>query len=126
MTTPSHAPSASKYQEALNLIREQITAKQMQMLKVLYSVPDRTMTATELAREIGYPNHGVVNLQYGRLGHLLSDAMDWLPERRSNGSYQWWSVISSGIQTQHQGFQWTLRPELAEALVTLSWVEDAA
>ncbi len=126
MTTFSHIPPASKYQEALKLASERINAKQMQMLQALYSVPNRTMTATEIAREVGYLNHGVVNLQYGRLGHLLSDAMDWLPEKRSDGSYRWWSVISSGFQTQKQGFQWTLHPELAEALVTLGWVEDAA
>lgn len=124
MITLPHVPPASKYQEALKLTQEQINTKQMQMLQAMYSVPNRTMTATELAREVGYPNHGVVNLQYGRLGHLLSDAMDWLPNRRSDGSYQWWCIISSGFQTHNQGFQWTLHPELAEALATLGWVED--
>ena len=84
------------------------------------------MNATELAAAAGFRNHGELNFHYGRLGHMLSDALDYIPEKRANGKYRWWSILASGTETRKQGFQYTMHPELAEALKALGWVESAA
>ncbi len=95
----------------------------MLMLVSQYSAPDRTVTSPELATATGYVNWRPVNAQYGNLGHLLSDALNCRPEKRANGKYRWWSILSSGEEIPGQGYKWTMHLELAEALEELKWVK---
>ena len=82
-----------------------------------------TVTSPELALAVGYARFEPVNSQYGRLGHLLSDALNYYPPKRDDGSYRWWSMISSGEEISGRGFEWMMHQELAEALEEVGWVK---
>ena len=107
--------SVAEYIHGLHAIRRRMNQKQYEILRAQYSAPNRTATASQLAKAIGYLNFGGVNLQYGKLGRLLSDELGRLPKRRGNGTYSWWRVLSSGFSS-NSSFLWTMHPALATAL----------
>src|SRR5205085_5833931 len=91
------------------------------MLRAQYYAPNRTTTAPQLAKAVGYSTFSVANLQYGKLGRLIATSLDRKPTLRLDGTYQWWKVLSSG-KSGDTGFQWTMLPELATALEELEVV----
>ena len=81
------------------------------------------MTPHEMARAVGFgTNYGGANDQFGKQGHQLADAMDYQPEPHKNGTHTWSSIFALG-RSGPAGFQWTMRPELANALEELRWVD---
>lgn len=110
------------YQYALLQTRRRIGDAQLRMLQAQYAAPNRTVTAPQLARAVGYSSFSAVNLHYGRLGRLLSEVIGDVPHTQIDGrTVNWWAVLSFGIDDP-TGFQWVMHSQLAEALEKLDWV----
>ena len=114
--------TVARYKEALVGSRSKISNKQYSMLQAHYIAPNRTITANELARAVGYSKFSAANSQYGRLGRILCEALGHHPSRRDDGSYRWWTVQADGVSPEDgRDFQWVMRPELARAIEELAW-----
>ncbi|BAY41317.1 hypothetical protein NIES2111_57130 (plasmid) [Nostoc sp. NIES-2111] len=119
------------YKQAFTAIRSQMTDGHKLMLQAHYHAPAQTITATGLAQAAGYENYNGANLQYARIGELISNHLNYLPpEREDNGKPFWSWMLASGYwktleddknQTQRE-WQWQLRPQVAQALKELAWV----
>jgi putative restriction endonuclease len=111
-----------EYKQGLNLIRHKISESQYAILRTQYYAPNKTITSSQLAKAIGYSNFSIVNMQYGKLGHLIAASLNRLPTTRTeDGTYQWWKVLSSGTSSK-SGFRWTMHSKLAQALEELEIV----
>jgi|SRR5215213_4181988 len=111
-------PSTESYKEALLRIRGTMPEKHLQMLLAHYGAPNHTITATELAKAVGYKGFQAVNLQYGQLGRKLRDVMGYAAEGQA--SY----VIASFLPPGAEGnpdWLWIMHPEIARALEDLKW-----
>jgi hypothetical protein len=50
-----------------------ITDQQVQLLRLHYQAPERTITAKQLAEQVGYSSYVVANAQYGQLAKLVGE-----------------------------------------------------
>jgi len=116
MTSPEQL-SAQQYADALQKLSDRITEKQWEMLRSHYYAANRSVTARQLAKAVGYPNYGSVNLQYGRLGALLGSELGF-DERKS-------SMVATFIKPGEGEFLWTMLPALARALEQIGRVEPS-
>lgn len=119
MTSPEQL-SAQQYADALQKLSDRITEKQWEMLRSHYYAPNRSVTARQLAKAVGYPNYGSVNLQYGRVGALLGSELGF-GERKS-------SMVATFIKPavgDNSEWLWTMLPALARALEQIGRVEPA-
>jgi hypothetical protein len=92
------------------------------MLKAHYHAPNRTITATQLAKAVGFPNYSTVNLRYGSLGQAIySEAVVNLPTtaRHPDGKPIYTFVIADGERLQGDDWRWTMRSEVANAMAAL-------
>lgn len=117
-------PSKEEYIQGFNDIKKRISKNQLCLLQKQYYSPNKIVTATQLA-ELSEIKGGrpVVNSIYGRLGHLLADAIGLKPNQRQSGDYNWWSILSSGYVNKNN-FCWQMYEEVALALEALGWVNE--
>jgi 5-methylcytosine-specific restriction protein A len=109
------APSSQQYMAALRRIGI-LTDRQIQMLRIHYYAPDRTITATEMARSMGHEHYSFANSQYGRLGRLVGEQLDYNPMQERLGT-----LVT--FDKRRGEWHWLMRPEVAQALESLGWVE---
>ena len=118
---PEFVPSIEEYVSALRMIEGQMTEKQREMLIKHYNSDCHVTTATDLAGAVGYKDFSGANMQYGRLGNLVSNALGlgspgvitlvlMVPPREA-GNPEW---------------LWVMRANIAEALERLGWVEKTS
>jgi 5-methylcytosine-specific restriction protein A len=119
MPTPASftPPPADRYVAAFRSVSN-ITDRQIQMLRVHYHAPGRTVTAKQLAAWVGYRSYSAVNSQYGRLARLVGEQLDYRPEPEWLGTL----VLFKKLQNE---WHWLMRPEVAAALERLGWVESS-
>ena len=67
--------TVDQFKRAFLAIQNRITPGQLSMLKAHHAAAGRSATMTHLAQAGGYENYAVANLQYVKLGHLLSDVL---------------------------------------------------
>lgn len=122
---PPFIATREEYKRALKRVRdeEHLTSRMLDMLKLQFNAPARTVTATELARTLGSENHGTANLQYGTLGKLIAEALNHIPCKRADGTHRYWTALSTGDSEQDDGehFRFVMRTELAQALQEMRW-----
>jgi hypothetical protein len=113
-------PTAEQYKTALTNQAKQMPAKHREMLLEHYRAPGHCITASELAKKVGYKNYSAVNIQYGTLGYNLGAAMKWTRPVEAQASYS----IASFIRPDHENreWRWEMHEELAKALEELGWV----
>ena len=83
---------------------------------------DRYVTAfnaVRLAALVGESSYQVVNAQYGRLARLVGQQLDYNPEPERLGTLV-------RFEKRDDEWHWLMRPEVAEALERLGWVEATA
>jgi len=114
--------TTEEYVEAFLSSRSEISDKQLEVLRAQYAAPDKTVTASELAEAVGYDHFLPANSLYGSIGHLIADELGRKPKKQTKQFKHWWSVLSTG-ESGSDGFEWTMRLQVAEALEKLSWVE---
>jgi hypothetical protein len=115
-------PDAARYADALTRLRTQLSELQCALLVAHYRAPGHAASVRELAVAVGEVNWQVVNSQYGRLGSMLRDALDF--QAVGQQSY----VIASFVPPGQRGnaeWLWAMHPELAAALESLGWVAGA-
>lgn len=110
-------PSADRYVEAFRKIGNRSESR-MRMLQFHYGAPERTVTAVRLAEWMGYGHYSAANLHYGRLGGELGDLLDFYPHGERLGS-----LVE--FDHRHGEWHWIMRPQVAEALRRLGWVEKS-
>lgn len=102
--------------------------KYLDMLRAQYSLNNHTITAVRLAESVGYKNYNAANLQYGRLGHEMADAIDYTPPNREDGSPMCFFALSTGNEasekTMDGHYEFVMRKELTKALEDLKWLTD--
>lgn len=118
-------PSVAEYKRAFLAIEPSIPKAQREMLLANYHAPSRTITTAELAKKVGYKSYSAAVLQYGRLGHRLCELLEYQPTMTmSNGDLVWTSVVADAPSKRSiDEWEWKLRPEVAQALEELGWVE---
>lgn len=117
-------PSAQKYVEALESIKDKIGEHQWKMLEYHFNAHNRTATFGELGRHVGYKNEDGANLHYGKLGAMLGEAAGMEFDTFEDGTPFLSSAIGSGSHFQQKEtghFQLIMHHELAKALDQLGW-----
>jgi len=112
-------PDTAAYVRALRSIRNRLTDTQKALLVAQYHAPEHTVTATQLAHDLGLSGKGVVNLQYGTLGKMLRH------ELRFRGKGQETYVLSSFYKPgkgRDRQWRFVMHPQVASALERLGWV----
>ncbi len=113
----SAAPSAEQYIMAFRKLGS-ISDNQVQMLRMHYHAPERTITATQMAHGAGFNHYSVANSQYGRLGRMVGDQLAYNPMKERLGT-----LVT--FEKRQGEWHWLMRPQLAQALEQLGWVEGA-
>ncbi len=114
----SAAPSAEQYLAAFGKLSS-VTDSQIQMLRLHYNAPGRTITATQLSHAAGYSHYSIANSQYGRLGRLVGEQLEYNPMKERLGT-----LVT--FEKRQGEWHWIMRPQVAEALERLGWVEGTA
>ena len=115
--------SVEEYVNGLLGISGQMNSKHYEMLKSQYFAPNRTVSAPQLAKLVGYSNFYPVNLHYGKLGRMLFEQIEVSTNRSKNLEFDWFFVLSSGSSSS-KGYLWTMHPELAIALEEIGLVSN--
>ena len=92
--------------------------------------PLHQITSTQLSDVIGLAGYAEANLRYGKLGHAVADELGYEPPKRSSGDRKprWWMALSTGKQgAEGDGhFEFTMRPELVQAIEAMHWVRPVS
>ena len=97
--------------------------RSIELLTVLYDAPACRATARQLAQVLGYDGFPPVNALIGKLGKRIAAHLGInLPDRLGN-SPGWWQIVATGEYIP-EGFAWSLRPELFDALVEVGLLFD--
>ena len=121
-------PKSAEFQSAFATLLEKPSPKVKNgflMLKANYRSPGRTISAARLASAAGYTSYSTGNEQYGSFAHKIADILGIESVRDANGDEHWtYTICNASTESDQSGhFQWTLRPEVAEALEALGIVE---
>lgn len=111
----SAVPTSQEYVKAFNRLTD-ISADQVNILRLHYHAQDRTLTARQLARSMGHRHYGVANSFYGRLGRLVGEQLDFNPMKERLGT-----LVT--FDKRCGEWHWLMRPEVAEAIESLGWVD---
>lgn len=116
--------TVAKLKQAFLAIQDRITPNQLNMLKAHYAADGRSATMSQLARAGEYESYAVANLQYGKLGHLLSDALGGFVSGGNGGAPNWTFALGEVIRPSGDGeWVWVMRPEVGQALEKLGWLD---
>ncbi len=123
--TDAEPPTTEAFKLALERLGDKLTDLHRRIFAFHFKLSGRAMTSPQLRDELGYPSIGASNLAYGKLGHLIADAVGF--DRQTTASEQrgWWRSMATG-DGSGENYVWTMRPQLAEALVSLNLVDSSA
>ena len=115
-------PTAMEFADALTAIKP--SDAHWVMLKAHYNAPGKKLTSAQLAKVAGYEHLSVANMQYGVLGHKLSDYLNYEPlGKYKNGDPLWITILvdhaGQSFEDDTGHYKHELRDELAEALEIL-------
>ena len=91
----------------------------LEMLGLWLSMPNREVTATQLAAALSYANAGAINFKLGGLGKRIAEHVGLTLHDREGDSPGWWKILAFGEQAS-TGFIWKMKNELAEALMEIN------
>lgn len=115
--------SKEQYKQALQADGV-LKSKSVELLNLIYDAPDCAVTSTGLASVLGYKDFPPINALIGKLGKRIAEFLEIdLPERKNN-SPGWWQILAHG-ELKKEGFTWTLRDELFDALVELEMIDES-
>jgi 5-methylcytosine-specific restriction enzyme A len=108
--------NVSDYASAFRVL--QLDLRHQEMLLSHYYAPDRTLSATQMAKAMGYDHFSAANLHYGTLGGIVGEKLGWnpLPEFKVN-------VLVDFEKTDGE-WTWIMKPVVAEAIKLLGWAEE--
>jgi hypothetical protein len=105
-------PSVEEYRKAFAKIWPKLTSIQKEMLKLNMG---SELTAGEMAQRVGYKSYSATCTHYGKLAHMVYDALDKKFERK--GPY-WVEVLceDGGKQKVTGYYLWAMRDNVKKAL----------
>ncbi|MBN1257161.1 MAG: HNH endonuclease [Planctomycetes bacterium] len=105
--------TAEQFSRALRAITP--SSHQLKILRIHYSYVEKDITATQLAREMGYSNYVTINNLYGRLARAIGEALGIkkMPEIRLK--------IIVEFEKRNDGWHWIMRPQFSKAIKKLGW-----
>jgi hypothetical protein len=112
-------PSTTRYKQAFQAIRRALSDGQLAMLRAQYLAPDHTITATDLADAAGYKNFRGANLQYGKIGTMLREVLDYWDD--STQSSYVLSLFYAPGAVGNSDWLFVMHDEVAQALKELGW-----
>jgi len=123
---PSPIATTEQFKAALLAVRDRfgIAPKDLQLLRAHCRAPRHTITAGQLAQELGAASYSAANLHYGTFAHQVADTLHYRPGPFSDGKPHWWRTLAFGSedgQPTDDGYEWIMRPELFQALQELRW-----
>ena len=101
-----------------------ISPYQIRLLQTHYHSPNKTLTATQMAKAMGYFHFVTANSHYGKLGKMLGNALGWnkAEDKESQGAPG--VFVLSNFEKPGKEWFWIMRSEVAEAVEILGWVND--
>jgi hypothetical protein len=92
-----------------------IAPHHIRLLRAHYYALNHTVTATELARAVGYADYRAVNLHYGKFVVRISEFL--------HRPYSFDSILAGALPSEAppRHLQLVMKPELVQALDTLCW-----
>lgn len=118
MSRSPHALSQAEFERALGRIKRP-GGRIVDFLLAHLRAPGRTLTATQLAKAVGYPNNNPINLHYGLLAFRIGEAAG---HHRQGVDVN--LLVTFIKPTPNTDEQWKLvmRPEFAAALEKSGWL----
>jgi 5-methylcytosine-specific restriction enzyme A len=116
IVNPRRAFTVDEYVAALRAAT--MSPHHLRMLQAHYHSEDRTLTATQMSRILGYPDYRSANLHYGTLGRLVGERLEWVPLPK-----QTVAVLCTFERPDHE-WHWTMRPAVARAVEQLGWASE--
>jgi hypothetical protein len=114
----------NEYQTAFKSLTNVIKPAQRQILIEMYRSPNHSLTASTLCSRLKVTDVVVINKLFGNLGNKISEFLSKHPEGYKKGDDQGWTFLATGrVDEIRKHFEWTLRPEVIEALEKLEWVK---
>jgi len=111
-------PTTDEVRDAFNSLK--MTKNQQDMLWAHIAAPDHVLTARQIGKAGGYSGYEAANSQYGRLGKLLADELNWVPPKGRNGQTIWTNALALSANDDQDRdeseWHWRLRPQIVEAL----------
>jgi len=112
-------PSVAKYKAALLQIRENLSPNQLLMLKAQYYAKNYSLTSRQLAEVAGYKSPQGASLQYGRMGTLLREVLNYW---KDDGQKSY--ILSRFIHpdnTDENEWEFVMHEQVIQALHELKW-----
>lgn len=97
---------------------------QIEVLQALLFAPRHSSSAGQLCTLLSLPHVVQVNGAIGQAGRKIFKQLGAHPDGLEEGSFQWWTVLATGEHSKSGGFIWTLRPDVAFALLDCGLVES--
>ena len=119
--------TTQEFKEALLATRDWIgiSPTQLQMLQAQCRAPDCTITASQIAEQLGLKNAAAARLAYAAFARAVADKLGYAPPRAGKRPVRWWFALSvgkAGVDDSGDGnFEWIMRPELVSALRAMKW-----
>jgi predicted HNH restriction endonuclease len=120
MFSVDNLPKQNDYVRALDSIK--LTDNERKLLNVQFRQPGRAITSQECRDLFGYGGIGGANFLYGKLAKKIANALQFKTFEPGERLRHWWRALSSGQQLDEH-FTWTMRPQVANALIKLGIVE---
>jgi len=78
-------PTATEYVEAISTLDNagKITTNIWGMLKAHLTAPERKLSSQELAEAVGFADYEIANRQYGGLGRMIAEYLDFEPPEKN-------------------------------------------
>lgn len=116
-------PTVAEYTSAFRALEPRISEIQKRMLLLHHASPSRVISATELAKAVGYADFTAVNAQYGRLASAIAEHLDVEGLEVKLGILVDF-VDPGAVSNDH--YLWVLRPAVAQAIEDLGWAPRVA
>lgn len=104
-----------QYLKAFRAIK--IHPHHLRMLQTHYFSPDRTITATQMAKAMGFRNYNASNLHYGACARMVGEKLGWLPDTTL--------FVLVNFEKPDREWLWIMRSEVAQTIETLGFVGES-
>jgi hypothetical protein len=111
--------TVEEYKAALVELEPELEPEQRELLRVHYAKPDHKATLTELSHSLGWESYRRAEGNYRSLARRIAQVSG---AQRPEPGWVWVGFLASFRQIQGQ-FEFTLWPEVAQALEELGWVQ---
>ena len=112
-------PSVERYKDAFRQLEDSLNDKHMTMLKAHYNAPNHTITATEIAEQVGYTSFRGINSLYGNLAKTIREVMQYHEPGVRLAVFSFFNK-PTGSRAEH--WQLIMHDNVARALEELGWV----